>query len=105
MATAATGNLIGLVAALIGVGVLAQVLADRFRIPSIIFLIGTGILLGPEGIGLISPDAFGDSLSAIVGLSVAIIVFEGAFHIRVDDLREAPAATLRLVTLGAAIAL
>jgi len=105
MAAAASGNLLALVAAIIAIGVLAQVLADRFRTPSIIFLIGAGIALGPEGLGLINPDAFGTSLSAIVGLSVAIIVFEGAFHIHIDDLREAPAATLRLVTLGATIAL
>jgi NhaP-type Na+/H+ or K+/H+ antiporter len=48
---------------------------------------------------------FGGGLSDIVGLSVAIIVFEGAFHLRAENLREAPTATLRLVTVGAVIAL
>jgi NhaP-type Na+/H+ or K+/H+ antiporter len=56
-------------------------------------------------LGVVGPDSFGSALSAIVGLSVAIIVFEGAFHLRVGRLRKAPAATLKLVTLGAAIAL
>ncbi|MEF8800385.1 MAG: cation:proton antiporter [Halolamina sp.] len=105
MAGGAGALLIPLVAGIIGIGVVAQVLADRFQIPSVVFLIGAGILLGPEVSGLLDPAEFGDALPAIVGLSVAIIVFEGAFHIRLDKLREAPKATFRLVTAGAAIAL
>ncbi|MFC7097059.1 cation:proton antiporter [Halobaculum marinum] len=102
---AGAAQLIALVAAIIGVGVTAQVLSDRFQLPSIIFLITAGVLLGPEGLGLITQETFGlTGLSTIVGLSVAIIVFEGAFHLRIDKLREAPAATLRLVTVGAVIA-
>nr|WP_321168976.1 cation:proton antiporter [Halorubrum sp. CBA1125] len=37
----------------------------------------------------------------MVGLSVAIIVFEGAFHLRVDRIRSAQRETLRLITFGA----
>jgi len=103
----AAGNefLIPIVAAIIGLGVGAQILSDRFEIPSIIFLIGAGIFLGPEGLGVVTRNSFGNALPAIVGLSVAIIVFEGAFHLRLDKLRETPSETTRLVTLGAAIAL
>jgi NhaP-type Na+/H+ or K+/H+ antiporter len=99
------GNLITLVAALIGVGVVAQILSDRYRIPSVVFLLASGVILGPEVMGVVGPDSFGNALSAIVGLSVAVIVFEGAFHLRIDRLREAPTATFRLVTVGAVIAL
>jgi NhaP-type Na+/H+ or K+/H+ antiporter len=102
---AGAGNLIPLVAAIIGLGVGAQILSDRFEVPSIIFLIAAGIALGPEGLGLVTETSFGDALPAIVGLSVAIIVFEGAFHLRADKLREAPTENTRLVTLGALIAL
>ena len=101
----AAGNLIPLVAAIIALGVGAQVLADRFEIPSIIFLIAAGIGLGPEGLGFVTRASFGDALPAIVGLSVAIIVFEGAFHLRLEKFRETPAATTRLVTVGAVVAL
>jgi NhaP-type Na+/H+ or K+/H+ antiporter len=97
-------ELIGLVATIIGLGVAAQVLADRFQVPSIVFLIAAGIAIGPEGVGYITQDSFGSALPTIVGLSVAIIVFEGAFHLRIDRLREAPAAVIRLVTIGAAVA-
>ena len=99
------GNLITLVAALIGVGVVAQILADRLKVPSVLFLILAGIVIGPEGLEIVTPEAFGGALSAIVGLSVAIIVFEGAFHLTIEKLREAPSATLKLVTIGAVIAL
>jgi len=98
-------NLLLLTAGIIALGVVAQVLASAFEVPSIIFYLAAGIALGPEGAALITPASFGDALPAIVGLAVAIIVFEGAFHLRVERVREAPAAALRLVTVGAAIAL
>jgi len=96
---------IRIVVTITGLGVVAQVLADRLRIPSVLFLILAGVVVGPEGIGIIGQDVFGDALPAIVGLSVAIIVFEGAFHLQLERLRGAPSETLRLVTVGAAISL
>jgi len=106
MAEAVGGaNLIVIVASVIGIGVIAQVLADRFQVPSVVFLIAAGVVLGPEGTNLLDPQEFLEPLAAIVGLSVGIIVFEGAFHIQLDRLREAPSEALRLVTIGAAISL
>jgi len=100
-----SGLLIPLVAGIIGLGVLAQVLAARLQVPSIIFYLRVGVTIGQPGLGLIGSNTFGGALSAIVGLAVAIIVFEGAYHLRIERIREAPSATFRLVTLGAAIAL
>jgi NhaP-type Na+/H+ or K+/H+ antiporter len=108
----ANAALIAVTATIIAVGVGAKVLADRFQVPSIIFLVTAGVLLGPEGPArfiagvdpLITPNSFGDALPSIVGLSVAIIVFEGAFHLKASKLRESPGVALRLVTLGALIA-
>ncbi|WP_135303603.1 cation:proton antiporter domain-containing protein [Haloarcula amylovorans] len=100
-----SGLLIPLVAGIIGLGVLAQVLAARLRVPSIIFYLLVGVVIGQPGLGIITSDTFGPALTAIVGLAVAIIVFEGAYHLRFERIREAPTATFRLVTLGAAIAL
>ena len=102
--------LIATVAAIIGLGVAAQILADRFKLPSIIFLIAAGLAIGPgSGLvlesALVTRESFGTALPVIVGLAVAIIVFEGAFHLRADKLREAPAESVRLVTVGALIAL
>jgi NhaP-type Na+/H+ or K+/H+ antiporter len=104
---AATGvgqpSLMLIVAVIVALGVGAQIVSDRYRVPSVLFLILAGIAVGPKGIGLVTQDAFGGALSTIVGLSVAIIVFEGAFHLHLDKLREAPSAALRLVTVGALI--
>ncbi|ADQ68602.1 sodium/proton antiporter, CPA1 family protein [Halogeometricum borinquense DSM 11551] len=102
---AATSELIVIVVTILGLGVAAQVIADRLRVPSVMFLILAGIAVGPEGLGVITPAVFGDGLPAIVGLSVAIIVFEGAFHLNFERLREAPRETFRLVTIGAVISL
>jgi NhaP-type Na+/H+ or K+/H+ antiporter len=100
-----SGLLIPLVAGIIGLGVLAQLLAARLQVPSIIFYLLVGVVIGQPGLGIIGSGTFGNALPGIVGLAVAIIVFEGAYHLRFERIREAPSATFRLVTLGAAIAL
>jgi NhaP-type Na+/H+ or K+/H+ antiporter len=99
--------IIPIVAAIIALGVAAQVLADRLQVPSVLFLIIAGIVVGPEVLGVVTLESLGgaETLSGIVGLSVAIIVFEGAFHLKLSKLREAPGATLRLVTVAAALSL
>ena len=103
LAAAGESNALVVVAIIIALGVASQVLADRFRVPSVLFLILVGVGIGPKGLGIVTADTFGSSLSVIVGISVAIIVFEGAFHLKLAKLREAPAAALQLVTIGAAI--
>ncbi|OIB58063.1 cation:proton antiporter [Natrialba sp. SSL1] len=95
--------LVATVALVLALGVASRVLADRLRIPSVLFLIVAGIAIGPEVFGFVSRETFGGGLSAIVGVSVAIILFEGGYHLRLAKLRESPTALFRLVTVGAAI--
>jgi NhaP-type Na+/H+ or K+/H+ antiporter len=99
-------NLLTFVALIVALGVGSQVLGARFRVPSVLFLITAGIVVGPSVLGIITLETFGGAgpLSTIVGLAVAIIVFEGAFHLKIEKLQEAPSAALRLVTIGAVIA-
>ncbi len=96
-------SLIAIVALVLALGVASRVLADRLRIPSVLFLIFAGIAIGPELLGLVSRETFGDGLPAMVGVSVAIILFEGGYHLRLEKLRESPTALFRLTTVGAAI--
>ncbi len=96
-------NLMLIVAIIVTLGVASQVIGQRYRIPSVLFLIIAGVAVGPKGLGIVTQQSFGDALSTIVGLSVAIIVFEGAFHLHLDKIKEAPAAALNLVTIGAFI--
>jgi len=84
-------------------GLVVQLLAQRMRVPSVVFFLAIGILLGPEGVGLVTLETFGDGLETIVGLSVAIIVFDGAFQLRFERIREASTSSLRLVTVGAVL--
>jgi len=96
-------SLLPVVAMVLVSGIAVQLLAKRIRIPSVVFYLALGLLLGPAGLGLVTLDTFGDGLEAIVGLSVAIIVFDGAFELRIDRIREASTASLRLVTVGALV--
>jgi len=98
-------SLLLLVAGIIAIGVSAQLLADRLQLPSIIFYIAAGLILGEPGLQYVTTETFGSGLQTIVGLAVAIIVFEGAFHLKIERIREAPEAAIRLVTVGAVIAL
>nr|WP_312908100.1 cation:proton antiporter [Natronosalvus caseinilyticus] len=98
-------SILPVIVGILVLGLAAQLLANRLRIPSVLFLILLGLLVGPEGLGFVSIDTFGAGLSTVVGLSVAIIIFDGAFHLRREKLEMAPRAIIRLTTLGAAVAL
>ncbi|MFC6960736.1 cation:proton antiporter [Halocatena marina] len=96
-------DLVALVAAIVGLGVIAQFLATKYRVPSVLFLIVAGVAIGPEGLGIITTDTFGGTLSTIVGVSVAIIIFDGTFRFEFESVRNAPRAVGWLITIGAAL--
>ncbi len=85
------------------VGVIAQVIARRIRVPGILLLLASGLLLGPEFADLVRPDTLGDGLSPIVGLAVAVILFEGGLHLRRDRLKRVAAPIRRLISIGAIV--
>lgn len=90
-------------AVIIGVGMVAQWLAWRTQIPSIIALLIAGLLLGPVT-GIVKPDdLLGDTLFPLVSLAVALILFEGGLDLPPRELRNTGTVVRRLVTLGAAI--
>ena len=68
-------------AVIVGAGMVAQWLAWRAQVPSIIALLLAGLLLGPVA-GVIDPDELlGGTLFPLVSLSVAIILFEGGLDL------------------------
>ncbi len=98
--------LLPIIAGIFLLGILAQLLSRRLEVPSVLFLIGIGVAIGGSGLGIVDLETFSETgLSTIVGLSVAIIVFDGAFQLRRERLREASTTTLRLVTIGAVLTL
>ncbi len=86
---------------LLGFG--CQWLAWRIKVPAILFLLITGIALGPA-LQLLQPDElFGDLLFPFVSLSVAIILFEGSLTLKYVELREIGPTVRNLVAHGALI--
>ena len=86
-------------------GISAQVLAEYLKVPSIVFLLLFGILLGADGIGLLHPQLLGAGLEVIVALSTAVILFEGGLNLELQHLRRVSGSLRNLVTLGTLITL
>ena len=91
------------VAVALAAGVAAQVLAHAWRLPAIVLLLVLGVVLGPEGVGWVQPGSLGDGLGVIVKLCVAVILFEGAFVLRLRALRDTAREVRGLVTVGVVV--
>ena len=80
-----------------------QVAAWLLKLPSILFLLLTGIVAGPLT-GWLEPDGlFGDLLFPVVSLLVAVILFEGSLTLHFDQIRGLEKVVRRLVTVGTAV--
>jgi NhaP-type Na+/H+ or K+/H+ antiporter len=78
----------------------AQWIAWRIQIPSILVLLITGFLAGPVT-GFIDPGKLlGDSLFPIVSISVAIILFEGGLSLHFPKLKGVENVVRQLVSTG-----
>jgi NhaP-type Na+/H+ or K+/H+ antiporter len=82
-------------------GVCGQVISRRLRIPAILPLLITGVLLGPSVLELIDPASLGSGLRVLVGFAVAIILFEGGLSLKPSAFSTAGRAIRNLVTIGA----
>lgn len=95
-------------------GVLAQWVAWKAKVPAIIPLIFTGLILGPIST-LLTPDGEkllngasifqGEILFAFVSLSVGIILFEGGLTLRVQEIKKQASVIWRILTLGVVVTL
>ncbi len=90
--------------ALIGVlGIGAQWVAWRTQLPAIVILLATGFIVGPA-LGLIEPsDTFGELLSPVISVAVAIILFEGGLTLNFAEIRETSPAVRRVIFYGAPV--
>ena len=94
--------LVGLAAVLV-LGTLAQWLAWRLRLPSILLLLLAGFVAGPVTHVLNPDELLGDLLFPAVSLSVAIILFEGGTSLNLRELREVGQVVRRLVSVGVVV--
>jgi NhaP-type Na+/H+ or K+/H+ antiporter len=104
-------------AGIIILGIFAQWLAWRVKVPAILPLIVAGLLVGPistlfteSGDKLINPIYNGESglfpgksLFYFVSLAIGIILFEGGLTLKVKEVKETQRTILRLISLGSLI--
>ena len=102
-------------AAIVILGILAQWFAWRFRVPAILPLIITGLIVGPvstlwtaTGSKWIEPIYNGDtglfpgeSLFYFVSLAIGIILFEGGMTLKRKEIKGVGSALMRLIIIGA----
>ncbi|NVK09929.1 MAG: sodium:proton antiporter [Tenacibaculum sp.] len=105
-------------AGIIILGILAQWVAWRFKIPAILPLILIGLLVGPIAAEFFNDDGSkwiepiwngekglfpGDGLYYFVSLSISIILFEGGLTLRRGEIKNIGPVITKLITLGSAI--
>ncbi len=81
-------------------GISAQWIAWRLKMPSILFLLIFGFLAGPVT-GILNPDEImGEMLLPVVTMSVAIVLFEGGLSLRINELKSVGGTVVKLITIG-----
>lgn len=86
-------------------GMIAQIVAARLAIPSIVLLLVAGTLLGPDVLGWLDPSAFGTGRADLVTLAVIVILFEGSLALDINRLRAQQKSLLLLITVGGALSM
>jgi NhaP-type Na+/H+ or K+/H+ antiporter len=104
-------------AGIVILGIIAQWVAWRFKLPAILPLILIGLLVGPiatlftkEGNKLIEPiwngqqGLFpGEGLYYFVSLAISIILFEGGLTLKRSEIRNVGPVITKLITLGSLV--
>ncbi len=105
-------------AGIIILGILAQWVAWKFKIPAILPLILIGLFVGPIAAEFLSEDGTkwiepiwngkeglfpGEGLYYFVSLAISIILFEGGLTLKRDEIKNVGPVISKLITLGSAI--
>ena len=105
-------------AGIIILGILAQWVAWKFKIPAILPLILIGLLVGPIAAAYLSEDGSkwiepiwngekglfpGEGLYYFVSLAISIILFEGGLTLKRSEIKNVGPVITKLITVGAAI--
>ena len=93
------GRLVLIVGVLLAAGLAASLAAGRLRMPGLVLVLGLGMAIGSDGLGLIDFDDFELARSAGV-VALAFILFEGGLSSGFDEIRPVLGASIALATLG-----
>ena len=86
-------------------GIISQSVARTARLPGIVVLLAVGVLLGPDFAEVIQPHSLGAAMPQLVAFAVAVILFEGGMHLKLEQFRSRSTSIRRLITVGALISL
>ena len=105
-------------AGIIILGILAQWVAWKFKIPAILPLILIGLLVGPVAAEFLSEDGTkwiepiwngkeglfpGESLFYFVSLAISIILFEGELTLKMSEIKNVGPVITKLITIGSIV--
>ena len=105
-------------AGIIILGILAQWVAWKFKIPAILPLILIGLLVGPIAAEYLSHDGTkwiepiwndeeglfpGESLFYFVSLAISIILFEGGLTLKLSEIKNVGPVITKLITIGSLV--
>jgi len=105
-------------AGIIILGILAQWVAWKFKIPAILPLILIGLLVGPVASEFLSEDGTkwiepiwngteglfpGESLFYFVSLAISIILFEGGLTLKMTEIKNVGPVITKLITVGSIV--
>jgi len=105
-------------AGIIILGILAQWVAWKFKIPAILPLLLIGLLVGPIAAEFFSADGTkwiepiwngeeglfpGESLFYFVSLAISIILFEGGLTLKTHEIKNVSSVITKLITLGSLV--
>ena len=105
-------------AGIIILGILAQWVAWKFKIPAILPLLLIGLLVGPIAAEFLSEDGTkwiepiwngkeglfaGKSLFYFVSLAISIILFEGGLTLKMSEIKNIGPVITKLITLGSLV--
>ncbi|MCW2957320.1 MAG: potassium/proton antiporter, partial [Solirubrobacterales bacterium] len=96
------GELLLICGALLACGIAAAVLANRIRVPGLLLFLGLGMLLGSDGLSLISFSDY--ELTQRIGIiALVLILFEGGLAAGWPEIRPVLRPALALATVGTAL--
>ena len=86
------------IAAIFLIGAIGELAFQRTNIPDVIWLIGTGIVLGPM-LGFVSRDLLNDIAPYFAALTLVVVLFEGGTALNLRELSQAaPRSTALALT-------
>lgn len=88
---------------ILSAGLVSQWVAWRIHLPAIVVLIAAGLVLGPVS-GIIELGLSQAELTELIGMGVAIILFEGGMDLKLGEIRRVGHGVGRLTILGPPLA-